>query len=238
MPNSGRTGNYIAHLNLFTILAITIAALTACGQPTPAKIAKQMVSAASSNAGDPLANLNNTPAEQMAAAITEWNEALKGPMTEDLGAMNLIEILVKTGELFPNGKFSPAESMKFAARARALSPGMLASWQTAVGRFEPGIDKLNTVWFMLRQPAMFDGSKLNPSAAGRLLARVQALPSAAVESWASATEVQNGAAVFHLIQIDALFTGTTFQTAAFDSALPAAKELIQEKRSKRKGGGA
>jgi hypothetical protein len=187
-----------------------------------------MVAAAKNTAGSPLDNLNKTPAEQLAAAVADWSGALEAVLGQRPHAMTTLQIVTKTGELYRGGVFQPSESTKYAARVRAISRDRLASWSAVINQFESDVDGPNILWFLVRQPAMFDGSVLREAIADRQLLRLRGLPAEAVERWSKVTEVSKGAAVFVLIRVDPLFEDAAFQPAVFDVALPLAEKRIRE----------
>jgi len=207
------------------ILLLSLFSACAKGQP-PEKVAQLMVDAASNKSGAAFDNLNETPPEQLAAAVTEWSSALESVLGERSHALVTLQIVTKTGELYRDGVFQPEESSKYAARVRAISRDRLASWQTAVSQFESGIEETNVLWFMARQPAMFEGSNLRGEIADRQLKRLGALPVDAVARWATLTEVDKDAAALALIQVDPLFQDSVFQPGVFDVAVPHAERLL------------
>jgi hypothetical protein len=157
-------------------------------------------------------------------------------MGERQHVMITLQVMAKTGELYREGSFQAAESHKLADRARGLSTRqeLLKDWEDALTRFDPSVDKLNTLWIVIRQSEMFDQATLNQPIADRQLKRLHSLPAEAVASWATALEATKAVdasaskiwAASRLIRVEPLFIDTTFQPALFDRALPHTDALI------------
>lgn len=166
------------------------------------------------------------------AAMIEWNAALKESVGKTLNGPNLTTAILNMGELYENGRFQPAKSSEMASRMKSVPKQTLTAWKLALNTFETGVDELNTILFMVRQPAMFAGSTLNPVIASRQLKRLQTLPKNQASRWAKVTDSSEAPAALSLIKMDALFRGTVFQKTVFDAALPHAEKLVREFKKK------
>jgi hypothetical protein len=196
---------------------------------SPQQVANAMVAAAPPSTGNPAQRMSDTPPDQFGAAMNQWGEAVTKATGDDPG-LALFQILTRIDELYPAGKFDPAQSTRLSQRLSGIPGPALDAWTAATSRFDTKPSKLNTAVWMSRDPKLFNASNAFVAASAETqLRRLQNVPVPAVESWAKARGADKVPAAFTLIRVDQLFnSANVFQAALFSQALPLAEAQFKK----------